>query len=69
MEPHVGDEVRLTRSGHSAGSAERGTIVAVLGGPGTQILRVRWSDYLETFVPAHVAEIDQGTHPRQRRAA
>jgi len=64
MEPHVGDEVRLTRSGHSAGSAERGTIVAVLGGSGMQVLRVRWSDHLETFVPAHVAEIDHHADPR-----
>ena len=56
--PHVGDAVRLTRSGHSAGSAERGTIVAVLGRPGTEVLRVKWSECLETFVPAHVAEVD-----------
>jgi hypothetical protein len=57
--PHVGDAVRLTRSGHSAGCAERGTIVAVLGRPGTEVLRVRWSEHLETFVPAGIAEIDQ----------
>jgi len=48
MQPHVGEAVRLTRSGHSAGSAEGGTIVAVLG----QMLKVRWSEHLETFVPA-----------------
>jgi hypothetical protein len=29
-----------------------------------QVLRVRWSDRLETFVPAHVAEIDHHTDPR-----
>ena len=58
MEPRVGDGVRLTRSGHSAGSAERGTIVAVLGRSGTKFLRVRWSDHLETFVLAHIAQVD-----------
>jgi hypothetical protein len=57
--PHVGDAVQLTRSGHSAGSAERGTVVAVLGRPGTEVLRIRWSEHLETFVPAHVAKVDQ----------
>lgn len=57
--PHVGDAVRLTRSGHSAGSGERGTIVAVLGKPGTETLRVKWSEHLETFVPVGVAEVDQ----------
>ena len=59
--PHVGDAVRLTRSGHSAGSAERGTIVAVLGRPGAQVLRIRWTEHLETFVPADVAQVDQCT--------
>jgi len=58
--PHVGDAVRLTRSGHSAGCGERGTIVAVLGKPGTEILRVKWSECLETFVPVGVAEVDYG---------
>jgi hypothetical protein len=58
-QPHVGDAVRLTRSGHSAGCGERGTVVAVLGKPGTEVLRVKWSEHLETFVPAHVAEVDQ----------
>jgi hypothetical protein len=58
-QPHVGGAVRLTRSGHSAGSGELGTIVAVLGKPGTEVLRVKWSEHLETFVPAHVAELDQ----------
>ena len=57
--PHPGDAIRLTRSGHSAGSAERGTVVAVLGQPGTEMLRVRWSQNLETLVPAHLAEVDQ----------
>jgi hypothetical protein len=52
--PHVGDAVRLTRSGHSAGTAESGTVVAVLGAPGTEVLRIRWSEHLETFVPAHL---------------
>ena len=61
MQPHVGDGVRLTRSGHSAGSAERGTIVAVLGRSETTVLRVRWSDHLETFVPAHIAQVDAST--------
>jgi len=60
---HVGDAVRLTRSGHSAGCGERGTIVAVLGNPGTEVLRVKWSEHLETFVPAHVAEFDQVESP------
>jgi len=58
-QPHVGDAIRLTRSGHSAGCGERGTIVAVLGKPGTEVLRVKWSEHLETFVPLHVAELDQ----------
>jgi hypothetical protein len=58
--PHVGDAVRLTRSGHSAGCGERGTIVAVLGKPGTEVLHVRWSEHLETFVPVGVAEVDHG---------
>jgi len=57
--PHVGEAIRLTRSGHSAGSAERGIVLAVLGRPGTEVLRVRWSEHLETFVPATVAEPDQ----------
>ena len=61
MEAHVGDGVMLTRSGHSAGSVERGTIVAVVGRSGTEVLRVRWSDHLETFVPAHVAQIVHDT--------
>jgi hypothetical protein len=59
MQPHVGDAVRLTRSGHSAGAAELGTIVAVLGRPGTEVLKVRWSEHIVTFVPAHVAEVTQ----------
>jgi hypothetical protein len=46
-QPHVGDAIRLTRSGHSAGSDECGTVVAVLG----DMLQVRWSEHLETFVP------------------
>jgi hypothetical protein len=62
-QPHVGDAIRLTRSGHSAGCGERGTIVAVLGKPGTEVLRIKWSDHLETFVPAHVAELDQVESP------
>ena len=49
MEPHVGDAVRLTRSGHSSGEA--GTILAILGRPGTAVCRVRWGENLETFVP------------------
>jgi hypothetical protein len=57
--PHVGDAVRLARSGHSVGSVERGTIVAVLGRPGAQTLRIRWTEHLETFVPANVAQVDQ----------
>jgi hypothetical protein len=63
LEPHVGDRVSLTRSGHSAGSAELGTIVAVLG----ETLRVRWSEHLETFVPAHV--ISQAAPPEASRTA
>jgi hypothetical protein len=57
--PHVGDAIRLTRSGHSAGSTERGTVVAVLGRPGTEIVRVRWSEHLETFVPVGVAQVER----------
>jgi hypothetical protein len=56
--PHVGDAIRLTRSGHSAGSGELGTIVAVLGRPGTEVLRVKWTEHLETFVPAYCAEVE-----------
>ena len=62
-QPHVGDAIRLTRSGHSAGCGERGTIVAVLGKPGTEVLRIKWSEHLETFVPMHVAELDQVESP------
>jgi hypothetical protein len=57
--PHVGDAIRLTRSGHSAGSTECGTVVAVFGKPGTEVLRVRWSEHLETFVPVSVAQVDR----------
>ena len=49
MEPHVGDAVKLTRSGHSA--SELGTVLAILGRPGTAVCRVRWGEHLETFVP------------------
>ncbi len=61
--PHVGDAIRLTRSGHSAGSTERGLVVAVLGRPGTEVLHVRWSEHLETFVPLAAAEVDQAAPP------
>ncbi len=64
--PHVGDAVRLTRSGHSAGCAEQWTIVDVLGRPGREVLRVRWSPHLETFVPAHVAEVAAQDEPLSR---
>jgi hypothetical protein len=64
---HVGDRVSLTRSGHSAGAAERGTVVAVLG----ETLRIRWTEHLETFVPAHVIseEAPPGASRRARRPA
>jgi hypothetical protein len=71
MQSHVGDAVRLTRSGHSAGAEELGTIVAVLGRPGTEMLKVRWSEHLETFVPAHVISpaAPPGASRRARRPA
>jgi hypothetical protein len=65
--PQVGDAVRLTRSGHSAGSAERGTVVAVLG----ETVRVRWPELLETFVPVSAIspEAPPAASRRQRRPA
>jgi len=68
--PHVGEVIRLQRSGHSGD--EGGTIVAVLG----DMLRVRWSDHLETFVPASLvsqaarAEASRrGRRPATRRSS
>jgi hypothetical protein len=76
LEPHVGDRVRLTRSGHSAGAAEGGTVVAILGRPGTQMLRIRWTENLETFVPADLViaaarseASRRGRHPATRHAS
>jgi len=59
--PHVGDAIRLTRSGHSAGSAECGTVVAVRG----EMLQIRWSEHLETFVP--VSAISREAPPAASR--
>jgi hypothetical protein len=76
MEPHVGEAVRLTRSGHSAGAGEWGTIVAILGRPGTQVLRVRWTEHVETFVPADLVTwaarpeaLRRARRPATRRAS
>jgi len=54
--PQVGDGVLLTRSGHSPRSLECAVVVAVLGeGPRT-VLRVRWCEGRETFVPVNAVE-------------
>jgi hypothetical protein len=44
---HVGQTIALQVSGHSCGSREDAEIVAIRGG----ILRLRWPDGHETFVP------------------
>lgn len=51
-EIHVGDRVALPRSGHSCSSAELGTVVALL----ETVVRVRWPDGRETFVPRTLVE-------------
>ena len=46
-ELHVGQTVALQRSGQSCGSREAAVIVEIRG----DVLRLRWCDGRETFVP------------------
>jgi hypothetical protein len=50
-QPRVGDSVQLTRSGHAPGSCERATVLAVYGKQPRTVLRVRWAEGRESFVP------------------
>lgn len=52
IQPHVGQRVQLTRSGHSHHASENATVVAVYGQGHRTVLRVRWCEGRETFVPA-----------------
>ena len=53
-QPRVGDGVSLVRSGHAPRLLERATVVGVYG-KGT-VLRVRWCDGRETFIPRQVVQ-------------
>jgi hypothetical protein len=59
-QPQVGDGVRLTRSGHSPHSPECAIVVAVFVQGQRTVLRVRWCDGRETFVPANAVEAALG---------
>ena len=52
-QPRSGDGVLLTRSGHSPRSPERAIVLAVFGEGSKAVLRVRWCDGRETFVPVN----------------
>jgi hypothetical protein len=54
-QPRVGDIVRLIRSGHAPGSPERATVVAIHGSGTRKVLRVRWCEGHDTFVPLDIA--------------
>jgi hypothetical protein len=54
--PSVGQAVRMARSGHSRGSPEGATVVAVHRSTEGVIVQVRWSDGRETFVPSGALE-------------
>lgn len=54
---HVGDAVLLTRSGHAFRSTERATVIAAHGNAAHTVLRVRWCDGRETFVPLSAIEV------------
>jgi hypothetical protein len=50
-QPRVGDSVQLIRSGHAPGSCEQATVIAVYGKQPRTVLRVRWAEGRESFVP------------------
>jgi len=51
----VGELVEMRRSGHSAGEA---AMVVALHGPAEKvILRLRWPDGRDTFVPLHAVSL------------
>jgi hypothetical protein len=58
----VGARVTLTRSGHSPGAADdHGRVVAVdIHGPAV-LCRVRWTNGMETVVPAGVLRATPGS--------
>jgi len=60
LDPHVGDVLRLVRSGHVAGSGEPAVVVAVHAGEKAFVVRVRWHDGRETFVPVGAATAEAG---------
>lgn len=53
----LGQAVSLIRSGHSPRSPERGIVVDVLGAGHRAVLRVRWCEGRETFVPVSVVDV------------
>jgi len=59
-QPQVGDGVLLTRSGHSPRSPECAIVVAVFGQGIQAVLRVRWCEGHETFVPANAVKVPVG---------
>jgi hypothetical protein len=52
--PAIGTHVQLRRSGYSPGCAEQATVLEVLTRGKQTVLRVRWSDGRDSFIPASV---------------